>query len=312
MATIRIAQPARIIVVLGKEEGSVIPLGRVFVKQLIYRPQKPFRLFPGRRALAAQSCLEICHEQSSSDAFARYVGYYQPEPAASEIKKIVIVSPDGPSGMASPVINKGSNLRLALRKQTGLHLLGNCQVVRSLALCLQPGSLGSALSFERARCLIELNDRETVSVHIFKNRVPGLPASPGRLHWRERETDCTSRPFLEQATHVFGKKAKSGILPDALVLPRSFGWNHEGHARQADACRSGEPTRRWGSDNDPPTALRSGQVHDRLEIQFFHEEPPTPLLIPDPEGHKVQAKKGLQECRSEGRSMVPQHSSRMF
>src|SRR5215469_14447848 len=125
--------------------------------------------------------------------------------------------------MASPVINKGSNLRLALRKQTGLDLLGNCQVVRRLALCLQPGGLGAALGFEAARCLIELNDRETVSVHIFKNRVPRLPASPGRLHWREREMDPASRPFLEQASHVFGKKAESGILADALVLPRSFG-----------------------------------------------------------------------------------------
>src|SRR5215469_5353290 len=266
MATIRIAQPARIIVVFGKEEGSVIPLGRVFVKQLIYRPQKPFRLFPGRRALAAQSCLEICHEQSSSDAFARYVGYYQPEPAASEIKKVIIVSPDGPSGMASPVINQGSNLRLALRKQTGLDLLGNRQVVRSLALCLQPCGLGAALSFERARCLIEFNDRETVPVHIFKNRVPGLPASPGRFHGRERETDCASRPFLEQAAHVFGKKAKSGILADALVLPRSFGWNNQRHAWQAGACRSGEPTRRWRSDNDPPTTVRSCHIYDRLEI----------------------------------------------
>jgi hypothetical protein len=38
--------------------------------------------------------------------------------------------------MASPRIDKRSHLRLALWKQTGLDLLGDCQIVRSLALRL--------------------------------------------------------------------------------------------------------------------------------------------------------------------------------
>src|SRR5262249_50395211 len=153
------------------------------------RPQKSFRLFPGRRALAAQSRLEIGHEQSGSDTFARYVRYYQAEPPAAQIKKIVIVSTDGPSGMANPRIDKGSNQRLALWKQTRLHLLGDCQVVCSLTLSFQLGGLGAALCFERARRLIDLNQRETIPVHIFKNRVPRSPASPGRFRWWHRETD---------------------------------------------------------------------------------------------------------------------------
>jgi hypothetical protein len=28
--------------------------------------------------------------------------------------------------------------------------------------------------------------------------------------------------------HVFGKKAESGVLADALMLRRSFGWNNQG------------------------------------------------------------------------------------
>src|SRR5205823_4846426 len=99
-------------------------------------------------------------------------------------------------------------------------LLGDCQVVRSLALRFQLGRLGAALCLQSARRLIELNQRETVSIHIFKNRVPRLPASPGRFHWWEPEADSASRPFFEQATHVFGKKAKSRVLADALVLRR--------------------------------------------------------------------------------------------
>src|SRR5438874_7073308 len=72
--------------------------------------------------------------------------------------------------MANPRIDKRSKHRLALRKQTGLHLLGDCQVVRSLALRFQLGRLGAALCLQSARRLIELNQRETVSIHIFKNR----------------------------------------------------------------------------------------------------------------------------------------------
>lgn len=116
-----------------------------------------------------------------------------------------------------------------MRKQTGLHLFGDCQLARSVALRFQPSGLSTALCFQGARCLIELNQRKTVSIRIFKNRVPRLPASPGRFHWWEPEADSASRPFFEQATHVFGKKAESGALADALVLHRSFGWNNEGH-----------------------------------------------------------------------------------
>src|SRR5215470_6525065 len=81
MATIRITQLARIIVVFSEEEASVVPRGGIFVKQLIHRAQESFGLFPGRRALAAQSRLKICHEQSGSEAFAGYVRYYQAEPS---------------------------------------------------------------------------------------------------------------------------------------------------------------------------------------------------------------------------------------
>src|SRR5215470_17452662 len=124
--------------------------------------------------------------------------------------------------MANPRIRKGSNQRLALWKQTGLDLLGNCQVVGGLALGFQPGGLDTALCFQRARRLIELNQRKTVSVDILKNRIPGLPASPRRFHGRERETDSASRPFSEHTTHVFAKKAKSCAVADTLVLHRSF------------------------------------------------------------------------------------------
>src|SRR5215472_18632249 len=116
MAAIRVAQLARGIVVFGEEEGGVIPLSRVFVKQLIHRPQKPFGLLPSRRALAAQSCLQIRHEQSRPHTFARNVRYDKPEPSLAEIKKVVIVPANGPGGTANPRVDKRLNQRLADRK----------------------------------------------------------------------------------------------------------------------------------------------------------------------------------------------------
>ena len=100
--------------------------------------------------------MQIRHEQSRPHTFARNVRYDKPEPSVAEIKKVVIVPADGPSGTANPRVDKRLNQRLALRKQTALHLLGDCQVVRGLALRLQPGGLGAALCFQRARRLINL------------------------------------------------------------------------------------------------------------------------------------------------------------
>src|SRR5215469_3699049 len=287
MATVRVAQLACAIIVFGEEESSVIPTGRVFVKQLIHRAKKSLGLFPSRRALAAQSGLEIGHEQSGSNAFAGYIGYYQPQPAAAEIKKIVIVPTDCPSGMANASVSQRSSRRLVLRKQTGLHLLGDGHFAGSLTLRLQLGGLGAPLCFQCARRLIDLNEGETVSIHIFKNGVPRLPTSPGRLHGWHGETDSASRPFFEQATHVFGKKANSGGLADALLLCGSFGWNTEGDARKARACGSREPASSRRSDNDPPAPLRDWRVHHRLESELLHKELSTALLIPNPERNEL-------------------------
>ena len=120
MAAVRVAQLAGAIIVFGEEESSVIPACCVFVKQLIHRAKKPLGLFPSRRTLAAQSGLEIGHKQSGSDAFAGYFRYYQAKPAAAEIKKVVIVSTDRPSGMANAGIDQRSSQRLVLRKQAGM------------------------------------------------------------------------------------------------------------------------------------------------------------------------------------------------
>src|SRR6516225_884299 len=174
--------------------------------------------------------------------------------------------------MANAGIDQGSSQRLVLRKQAGLHLLGDSHVVRGLALCLQLGSLSAALCFQRARRVIDLNDGETITIHIFKNGVRRLATSPRRLHRWQGETDPASRPFFEQATQVFGKEANSGGLADALLLCGTLGWNTEGHAGKARACRFREPAGGGGSDNDPAASLGSWCVDNHLESKLFDEK----------------------------------------
>jgi hypothetical protein len=53
MAAVGVPQLARAIIVFGEKESSVIPVGRVSVKQLVHRAKKSFGLFPSGRALAA-------------------------------------------------------------------------------------------------------------------------------------------------------------------------------------------------------------------------------------------------------------------
>ena len=151
MAAVRVAQFARAIIVFGEEESSVIPGGRVFVKQPVHRAKKSFGLFPSGRGLAAQSGLEIGHKQSGSDAFAGYIRCYQAEPAAAGIKKVVTVSTDRSSGMANAGRDQRSSQRLVLRKQTGLQLLGDGQVVCSLALRLQHSLKASSRRWRASR-----------------------------------------------------------------------------------------------------------------------------------------------------------------
>src|SRR5215510_8379292 len=128
MTAIRVAQLARLIVVFSKEDRCVVVLGAIFVKQLIHRSQESLRLFPSRRALAAQIRLKIRHQQSSRYALARDIANHQAEPSLAEIKKVVIVAADGASGVAKPNIGERLKRRMPLREEARLYVLGNCQV----------------------------------------------------------------------------------------------------------------------------------------------------------------------------------------
>src|SRR5215469_14392070 len=193
MTAVRVPKLARFIVIFSKENGCVVSIIGILVKQLIHGSQESLRLFPSRRALAAKISLEICHQQSSSYALARDIANNQAESSLAEIKKVVIIASDGPSGIAKPSIGERLKRRMPLWEETRLYLLGNGQVARGLALGLKS-----------TRRFVDLNKRVTVPIHIFEKGVPGLAPSPGRLRRREYKTDSALRPFFEERSHVFG------------------------------------------------------------------------------------------------------------
>src|SRR5262245_47016884 len=189
MTAIRVAQPARLIVVFRKEDCRVIVRGAIFVKQLIHRSKESLRLFPGYRTLAAQIRLKICHQQSSRYALARDIGNHEAESPLAEVQEIVIIAADGASRVAKATIGEGLKGRMPLREEARLYLLGDCQVVSDLALGLQLCRFRKALGLNSTCRLVDLDQREAISIHILEKGVPRLPPPPRRLRRREHKTD---------------------------------------------------------------------------------------------------------------------------
>ena len=73
MPAIGVAQAPRAVIVFGEEERGVSALNGVLEKELVHRFQKPLRMFQSGGALAAQIRLQIGHQQSRGDSFARDV-----------------------------------------------------------------------------------------------------------------------------------------------------------------------------------------------------------------------------------------------
>src|SRR5262249_39828038 len=140
-----------------------------------------------------------------------------------------------------------------------------------------------ALGLESSRGLVDLDDRETVSVHILEKGVPRLPPSPRRLRRRDGKMHSALRPRFEDRVYVFSEKAESGILPDVSFLYRPFGGNNERDAGRASG-RGRE---------DPPAHAGNVRIDRHLEAEPVDKEPKTPLLISDPHRRKIQPEKGL-------------------
>ena len=85
MATVRVAQAASRIIVLGEEKRGEGAVRGVLAKKLVHRTQQALRLIHGDSALAAQIGLEIGHQQCSGNSFTGYVANHETEPLAPQV-----------------------------------------------------------------------------------------------------------------------------------------------------------------------------------------------------------------------------------
>jgi hypothetical protein len=85
MSTIRVAQAAGLIVILSEEKRRVVVISSIFIKELIDRSEELLRLIGGNRALAAEACLKIRHQQSGSDSFSGDIGNDQPKSSTTKV-----------------------------------------------------------------------------------------------------------------------------------------------------------------------------------------------------------------------------------
>jgi len=134
MATIRVAQPSGLIIILSKEKRRVVAIGSILIKELIDRSQELLRLIGGNRALASEVCLKIRHQESGSDSFSGDIGNDQPKPSTTKVQEIVVVSANLAGLDTSAGVFKGSNLRHPLREQSRLDLSCNFEVPSGAAL----------------------------------------------------------------------------------------------------------------------------------------------------------------------------------
>src|SRR5260370_2937177 len=65
--TIHVAQAPSFIIVFGKEKRGIGAVGRVFIEQLVHRPQEPLRLIQSDCTLAPQVSLQVGHQESGTD-----------------------------------------------------------------------------------------------------------------------------------------------------------------------------------------------------------------------------------------------------
>src|SRR5215831_10725363 len=111
MATIRVAQPSSLIIILSEEKRRVVVIGSILIKELIDRSQELLRLIGGNRALAAKVCLKIRHQESGSDSFPCDIGNDQPNPSTTKVQKIELASANLASLNTSAPLLKGLNQR---------------------------------------------------------------------------------------------------------------------------------------------------------------------------------------------------------
>jgi hypothetical protein len=92
VAAVGVAEAACGVVVVGEEDGGVGRVGGVLEEESVDGLEEELRFVAGEGELAAKVGLEIGHEKSGGDAFARDVSDDEAEPLVTEGEEVVVVA----------------------------------------------------------------------------------------------------------------------------------------------------------------------------------------------------------------------------
>src|SRR5579863_1133964 len=102
MSTIRIADLAAGVIVIGKEESGVTGLVGTLVEQAVDRVEQLWQVVNRHRILTAQVGLEIGHQQCTGKPLPRDIRQYQAKAPRRQLQKVVIVPAHLPCLNAAP------------------------------------------------------------------------------------------------------------------------------------------------------------------------------------------------------------------
>src|SRR5215471_10612218 len=92
MPAIYVAQGAACIVVGGKKERRIAILFRVPIEKPVYRLKQSWQIGQSCRILAAQVCLQVCHEKRARNSLTRDVGNHESNMPGCQLEEIVIIA----------------------------------------------------------------------------------------------------------------------------------------------------------------------------------------------------------------------------
>ena len=296
MSAIGVAQAADSVVILGKEKRGVSTVGGVLIEEPVYGLEKLLRLIQGNGALTAEVRLEIGHQERGGYAFTGDIADDESDPLLSQIQEIVIVAADLASLDAESRVFQCRAGRQGLRKEPGLDLFGNFELLRGAAFQFEFFGDRAALSFYGMAHCVEAHERKRVPVEIFEAckdtapdgcrfllrhrgngpRVIQDAPEPGRM----TKANSALAPFAKFGRDIISDEYDLGGAADELELFRIRTGRDQRKYRASVGWRHGHPA----------FAGLKAAIEGEVEPELIQVKAQASLLVANVDVHRVKAK----------------------
>src|SRR5262245_36712798 len=187
---VRVPQAPGTVIVLGEEQGGVGPRGSTLAEQLVHRREER-QWFRRDGALPAQVGLQVGHQQRRGDPLPRDVTNHKAEPVAAQVQEVVIVAANLARLDAHASVLECADGRHGLRKQPGLYLTRDVELVSDAALRLRSFGDLAALQLDLTGDGIHADQRKRVPIGVLEDRQRATPRFDAR---RLAEVNAQGRP----------------------------------------------------------------------------------------------------------------------